>query len=152
MKLDPLRFFVNNKALDFSLCALADARQVAQREAIPLRRNNYSFNTPIIMIGHPSGLPKVEVHGEIMYDDDDDGFFYHTANSIGGSSGSPIFNENYTLIGIHHSWDGDETNLHSRDVRGMGRGTPVVDIVDYLDRVGEYRKGKRMDHGTKVGG
>jgi hypothetical protein len=88
--LDPSRFFVTDKDLDFAICAVADGRQVAQRKAIPLRRNNYKPDDECIVIQHPRGEPKTLATGQIIMEDSD--FFYHSCNTLPGSSGrfSPI--------------------------------------------------------------
>jgi hypothetical protein len=48
------------------------------------------------------------------------------------NTGSPIFNSNYALIGLHRAASTKYGEDGRRDVDGLGVGTSVVDIVNYL--------------------
>ena len=63
---------------------------------------------PVFIIQHPAGEPKqiskincaagtVPVDGRTSASD-----FTHTCDTVGGSSGSPVFNETGDLVGLHH--------------------------------------------------
>jgi V8-like Glu-specific endopeptidase len=75
---------------------------------LKLSRADPTSQSPIFIVEHPAGEPKkiskkncvadsVPVDGRSTGTD-----FTHSCDTVGGSSGSPIFNESGDVIGLHH--------------------------------------------------
>lgn len=59
------------------------------------------LNTPVYMIGYPSGIPQKVALNASVHQNNDKQFFYTTLDAFQGNSGSPVFNmETHELIGV----------------------------------------------------
>lgn len=135
VKLDPSKFFHTEESpFDFTLVAFQDARQVAKRSIIPFEaKSGMREGMGVLIIQHPGGAAKTYSEGEIMSADDFDGEqrgdMSYDADTLPGSSGSPVFDSKLNLIGIHHS----------RDPRVKeNRGTSVTLMISKLPRRGFF--------------
>ena len=109
-KLDPAKFFLAEEALDYALVAVAPAG------AGGTQLNEYGFNrlidndTDLItkgqfanIIQHPSGQPKQlafrqnEIVGKV------DDFLQYRTDTAPGSSGAPVFNDQWQVVALHHA-------------------------------------------------
>lgn len=76
---------------DFALIQLD--RKVLDRKPLKLSRNgSVKRNTPLFVIGHPSGLPLKYADGAKVFDVKKD-YFSTNLDVFGGNSGSPVFNK-----------------------------------------------------------
>jgi V8-like Glu-specific endopeptidase len=81
---------------DFALVKVD--RVVTDRNPLPINRSaNISNGTPLVVIGHPSGLPTKISDGANVRAADRNGFFVANLDTYGGNSGSAVFN---TLTGL----------------------------------------------------
>lgn len=72
---------------------------------LPVKNNGQR----VYIIGHPAGgTLQLSFLDNLLLDHNDPRIHYRTP-TIGGSSGSPVFNDSWQLIGIHHA--GDENML-----------------------------------------
>jgi endonuclease G len=56
------------------------------------------------IIGHPKGRPKeVSLQKNVIVEVIDKKYIHYTADTEKGSSGSPVFNDKWQLIALHHS-------------------------------------------------
>jgi endonuclease G, mitochondrial len=104
--LDPAVFFVTDKALDFSLVALkGDLREVAAYgwNGLSAAEGKIIVGEYVSIIQHPSGERKqVALRENQVLDVLDNHLHYHTDTSP-GSSGSPVFNDQWEIVALHHS-------------------------------------------------
>jgi endonuclease G, mitochondrial len=104
--LDPGTFFLNDKALDFALVAVRGAPE----QLVP-----FGFN-PLIeaegkgvigefatIIQHPKGEKKQVSLRENRIVDLFETFLHYESDTEPGSSGSPVFNDQWELIALHHA-------------------------------------------------
>lgn len=106
--LDPFSFFVTHKELDYTLVA------VKEQSNLPLLRT-FGWNSLIeeegkVIIGeyvniiqHPNGEHKQLALRENQLVDLLENFLHYQTDTAPGSSGSPIFNDQWEVVGIHHS-------------------------------------------------
>ena len=112
-ELDPERFFMTDPALDFALVAVKPRSRVGT----PLQ--GYGFK-PLIgeqgkilvsqsvnIVQHPDGRPKEVVirNNQLidLFDDQDDvPFCHYLADTEQGSSGSPVYNDQWEIVALHH--------------------------------------------------
>ena len=112
-QLDPDTFFYTNKEYDFTLVAV---QTTALHVGASL--SDYGFNPlddslgkvtigePINIIQHPSGLLKQVVLQEnrlLDLPDDPPGWLHYESDTMPGSSGAPLFNNRWEMVGLHHS-------------------------------------------------
>ena len=110
-EIDPDYFFMSNERLDFALvgfkntsvsgAALADVNPIAMTTS-PAK---ILVGQPVNIIQHPDGGPKtwVTMNENRLIDISDEGFLQYTADTLQGSSGSPVFSTSWELVGLHHS-------------------------------------------------
>ncbi|MBM6584214.1 trypsin-like peptidase domain-containing protein [Microvirga sp. BT689] len=106
LNFDPAAFFATDKMLDFSLVALkGDLRKIA-----PYGWNGLSAAEGKIIIGeyvsiiqHPSGERKQLALRENQVIDVLDNFLHYRTDTSPGSSGSPVFNDQWEIVALHHS-------------------------------------------------
>jgi hypothetical protein len=77
-------------------------------DPLPLARELPALKTGVVtrayVIGHPEGLaqPQFSLHDNALLDYDDTWIHYRSPTE-GGSSGSPVFDAQWDLIGLHHA-------------------------------------------------
>ena len=76
----------------------------------------YSPNLQVNIIQHPQGRPKEVVLHNNYVTDIFEKVIRYTADTEGGSSGSPVFDNMWTLVGLHHA-GGDEVDPKNEGVR-----------------------------------
>lgn len=111
--LEPARFFLTNVSLDFALVAVApraaNGRALAEFGFCPLigAEGKILKGDPINIVQHPKGrLKEIVVRENRLVDlpDADDGrFALYEADTEPGSSGSPVFNDDWEVVALHHS-------------------------------------------------
>ncbi|GAA1571168.1 hypothetical protein GCM10009789_25920 [Kribbella sancticallisti] len=93
----------------------ADAPVVELTGAAPVR-----VDDRVYIIQHPSGAPKKigMIHNVVRSVDDD--VVQYLTDTEGGSSGSPVFNEQWGLVALHQQWVEVRTNGLTQ-IRNQGR-------------------------------
>jgi endonuclease G len=104
--LDPASFFLADQGLDFALVAVA---------ASPQELTPFGFNRTIAAEGkaiagdfvtivqHPGGQKKQVALRDNRIVDVFDDFLHYEADTEPGSSGSPVLNDQWELVGLHHA-------------------------------------------------
>jgi len=107
--LDPEAFFLTDKDLDYTLVAVRDNR----RDGFSL--SSFGWN-PLVeeegkvilgeylnIIQHPNGEPKQLALRENQLIDVLPDFLHYQTDTAPGSSGSPVFNDQWEVVALHHS-------------------------------------------------
>lgn len=108
--LDPMRFFYTNVPLDFTLVGV---RPVATDQEtllsaigfLPLidQPGKIVLNEYVAIIQHPGGsTKKLALRNNKVIDLLDD-YIHYTTDTVPGSSGAPVFNDYWQVVGIHHA-------------------------------------------------
>jgi endonuclease G len=104
--LDPTRFFLADETLDFALVAL---------RATPQQLAPFGFNRLIqaegkaiigdfvTIVQHPRGEKKQVALRDNQVVDVLDRFLHYRTDTEPGSSGSPVFNDQWELVALHHA-------------------------------------------------
>jgi V8-like Glu-specific endopeptidase/lysophospholipase L1-like esterase len=104
INLNPDRFFVTSKELDFTIVG-CDDEGLDVFDPIPLLRNpsTVTRGEKVNIIQHPRGRPKeVALHNNNVLRVKDKVVWYET-DTEPGSSGSPVFNNTWDLVALHHA-------------------------------------------------
>jgi len=126
VNLEPDRFFLTSKELDFTIVGCGDPA-LDEFDPIPLLRNpsTVTRGEKVNIIQHPRGRPKeVALHNNDVLRVKDKVVWYET-DTEPGSSGSPVFNNAWDLVALHHAgWieNGVTTN----------EGVRIAAIVSHL--------------------
>jgi endonuclease G, mitochondrial len=123
--------FITDKALDFTLVGLTTQ---ARSPHLPLRHGDNTIRSShIAIIQHPNGsyLQVAMRDNSLVYDDTDT--IEYLTNTDYGSSGAPVFNDNWNVIALHSQRvkDPNSGNWY------RNRGTKIEAILRILGRRGD---------------
>lgn len=126
VNLDPDRFFVTSKELDFTIVGCNEpALDLFYPIALLRNPSTVTRGEKVNIVQHPRGRPKeVALHNNDVLRVKDKVIWYET-DTEPGSSGSPVFNNTWDLVALHHAgWieDGVTTN----------EGVRIAAIVSHL--------------------
>jgi len=103
---DPGAFFVTDKPLDFSLVALkGDVSKTASYgwNGLSAAEGKIIVGEYVTIIQHPSGERKQIALRENQVVDVLDNYLHYRTDTSPGSSGSPVFNDQWEIVALHHS-------------------------------------------------
>ena len=106
LPLDPGRFFLADEELDIALVAVkASAAQLAPFGFNPLVRTEGKaiVGDFVTIIQHPRGEKKQIALRENRIVDVKDLFLHYESDTDPGSSGSPVFNDQWEIVALHHA-------------------------------------------------
>ena len=136
-ELDPDFFFATDSELDFTLVALAEEciNEGGGQSASGLpfclfnpEDDDVAAGSPVALIHHPGGEEKkLSVHDSFLTQLErrheavelGPGALVHSADTLSGSSGAPIFDQSWNIIGLHRSGILD-TDEHGHVIRRNG--------------------------------
>jgi V8-like Glu-specific endopeptidase len=128
VNLYPDTFFITNSDLDFTIVACDASPLPVTIEAIPLLQDPQTVtrNERVNIIQHPKGRRKeLTLHDNKVTYVYDKGIRY-TADTEPGSSGSPVFNNEWDLVALHHAgWS-------EADGAAVNEGIRIAAIVEFL--------------------
>ncbi|UBU08489.1 DNA/RNA non-specific endonuclease [Nonomuraea gerenzanensis] len=104
--LDPGRFFFADRALDFALVAVrASAGELARFGFNPLvaAEGKVIIGDFVTIVQHPGGEKKQVALRENRIVDILDSFLHYQTDTEPGSSGSPVFNDQWEIVALHHA-------------------------------------------------
>ncbi len=123
----PDRFFMTDRSLDFTIVA-CDGRGLDEITPIPLLRNPtlVSRHERVNIIQHPRGRRKEVALHDNKVKRIRDSVLHYSTDTEPGSSGSPVFNNSWDLVALHHAGfaepNGGATN----------EGIRISAIVDHI--------------------
>lgn len=115
-RLDPELLFITDEALDFTLVAVESHNM----NTVPLATFGYLPLLPkpgkilegeyVTIIQHPKGGPKAITirENEVKFISSD--FVHYVSDTEPGSSGSPVFNDQWMVVSLHHAGVPDPTD------------------------------------------
>lgn len=140
VSLQPEMFFVTSQELDVTIVrcdpsALPDSVQAVQ---IPESQHLVTRKERVNIVQHPQGRRK-----EIALHDNTVTYVYdkairYTTDTEGGSSGSPVFNNEWQLCALHHAgWKNEDDSATNEGIR-------ISAIVDYLVSINDPDKATQI--------
>jgi len=145
-ELDPGTFFITDQPLDFTLVAVNE-----RTTGSPLQ--NFGWNRLIeeqgkVILGeyvniiqHPEGKPKQVALRENRLVDLFDDFLHYVTDTAYGSSGSPVLNDQWEVVGLHHS------GVPHRDRNG---NILTIDGQVWVRGMGEDRIAWKANEGIRI--
>lgn len=118
--LDPEKLFITDQNLDYTIVALASHSLPEVIQPITLLENpaTVTRNERVNVIQHPQGRRKeVSIHdNKVTYVYDK--IIRYTADTEPGSSGSPVLNNQWQLVALHHAgWIEDDGSASNEGIR-----------------------------------
>lgn len=103
--LDPGSFFLCDRKLDYALVAIRSTPELAGFGWIKLieEQGKLLVGEWVNIIQHPNGEPKQLAIRENRVVDELDLFLHYQTDTAPGSSGSPVFNDQWEVVALHHS-------------------------------------------------
>lgn len=172
---DPDRFFCTDPELDYTLVAVQAINGQPPGQAlgvIPLMGSvgKILVGEPVNIVQHPQGRPKeIAFRNNLLIRINDEDTVTYQTDTDSGSSGSPVFNDQWELIALHRRGV-EATNADGRKIDRFGRpvthatpdhlrhwmaneGVRVSAIVRHIT-AGTYRGEKRVlvDELLELGG
>ncbi|MEU0664322.1 trypsin-like serine peptidase [Streptomyces lavendulocolor] len=137
---DPDTFFVAYERLDFALVAVhaaADGAPVGEVfgwNRLSVDTGKLVLGEPVNIIGHPSGrLKEIAVRNNTLQLRLDH-FLHYSTDTEPGNSGSPVFNDQWEVVALHHSGV-PETDDRGRILRKDGQVWQAGDGVESVNYV-----------------
>ena len=146
--LDPDKFFFTDQTLDFTLVAIRPvsvdgAVQLATYGLLPLNeeKGKILVNEYVAVIQHPGGATKKVALRNNQVVDIFDHFLHYTTDTDRGSSGSPILNDQWQVVGLHHA------GVRKRDSAGR---ILAVDGTVWTPSMGEDKIAYIANEGIRI--
>lgn len=145
-ELDPDTFFLTSKPLDFTLVAVKENSSGLPLETFGWNRlleeqGKVILGEYVNIIQHPEGKPKQLALRENRLIDLFDDFLHYVTDTAYGSSGSPVFNDQWEVVGLHHS------GVPERDAHG---NILTSDSQAWTPGMGEDRVAWKANEGIRI--
>jgi len=103
--LAPQELFLTSEELDYSLVAVADDDGLAAFGWLPLIEDTGKLlvGETVNIIQHPNGEPKQLAIRNNQVVDELELYLHYRTDTDPGSSGSPVFNDQWEVVALHHS-------------------------------------------------
>ncbi|MYL54445.1 endonuclease [Pontibacillus yanchengensis] len=134
-RFEPEQLFMTDKELDFTLVAVegrsAEGDKLTENSYLPLeqRTGKGLVGERVSIIQHPSGSPKAVTIRENKIQDVFDDFIHYSTDTMPGSSGSPVFNDEWQVISLHHAGVPDPNDPSTFIAN---EGIRISSIVEYI--------------------
>ncbi|MTH55448.1 endonuclease [Bacillus mangrovi] len=134
-RLTPEVFFITDEKLDMTLVAVeevsSDGTKLTDFGHLPLHAQSGKalIGEYVSIIQHPSGAPKAVAMRENEICDVFDEFIHYTTDTLEGSSGSPVLNDEWLPVALHHAGvpDPDDPEKYTAN-----EGIRISSIVKFL--------------------
>ncbi|MER6288493.1 trypsin-like peptidase domain-containing protein [Streptomyces sviceus] len=141
---DPVTFFTADERLDFAVVAVAPAADGLPAgdtfgwHRLSVQPGKVVLGERVNIIGHPNGrLKEIAFRGNTVTERLPD-FLHYTTDTEPGSSGSPIFNDQWEVVALHHCGVAKEDE-QGRALRKDGQVAEPNDpdyLIDYVSNEG----------------
>ncbi|AIQ51612.1 Nuclease precursor [compost metagenome] len=136
-RLAPEVFFMTNTELDFTLVAVQEqstlGKNLKDYGYLPLvkQTGKILLGEYVSVIQHPKAELKAVVLRENKLIDVLENFLHYTADTNPGSSGSPVFNDSWMVVGLHHASVPDP-NQSGKYI--ANEGVRISRILEFIER------------------
>jgi V8-like Glu-specific endopeptidase len=129
-----------DKDFDVSICSLKGQKLPSMTLDIVNRTPQPSTQSRAYVVGHPDGdgLQFSLADSELLDVCDDDKLIHYRTPTVGGSSGSPVFNSDWKVFAIHHAGSETASRLRGGGTYMANEGVSIQSIRAAIHRkIGE---------------
>lgn len=139
----PEDFFYTSKVLDYTIVAIAVPQSSRSCIRLIAATGKAVYNESLSIIQHPDGREKKVAVRNNIYITSTDTTIWYTTDTSPGSSGSPVFNDDWQLVALHHSGVPERTDT--------GKFV-LIDgtVVDSLDNIQESKIRWKANEGIRI--
>jgi endonuclease G, mitochondrial len=145
--LEPDTFFATSEELDFTFVAVAEQDQAGMQLSdfgwlrLIEEQGKVVLGEFVNVIQHPNGEPKQLALRENRVVDRLENFLHYETDTAPGSSGSPVFNDQWEVVALHHS------GVPRKDVNGQYL---AIDGSVWTSAMGEQRLDWKANEGVRI--
>ena len=145
--LEPDTFFATSKELDFTFVAVAEQDQAGMQLSdfgwlrLIEEQGKVVLGEFVNVIQHPNGEPKQLALRENRVVDRLPNFLHYETDTAPGSSGSPVFNDQWEVVALHHS------GVPRKDANGRYL---AIDGSLWTSAMGEQRLDWKANEGVRI--
>lgn len=147
-RLNPEQFFVTDEELDFTLVALKDNPSSDKQPKdfghlhLVAEEGKILEGEYVSIIQHPNGGPKAVTIRENKVSSILDDFIHYLTDTEPGSSGSPVFNDQWIVVALHHS---GVPNPNKKNAWIANEGIRISSISNYFaKKFNNFNAGEKM--------
>lgn len=147
-RLNPEQFFVTDEELDFTLVALKDNPSSDKQPKdfghlhLIAEEGKILEGEYVSIIQHPNGGPKAVTIRENKVSSILDYFIHYLTDTEPGSSGSPVFNDQWIVVALHHSGVPDP---NKKNTWIANEGIRISSISNYFaKKYNNFTAGEKM--------
>ena len=147
-RLNPEQFFVTDEELDFTLVALKDNPSSDKQPKdfghlhLIAEEGKILEGEYVSIIQHPNGRPKAVTIRENKVSSILDDFIHYLTDTEPGSSGSPVFNDQWIVVALHHSGVPDP---NKKNAWIANEGIRISSISNYFaKKYNNFTAGEKM--------
>ena len=147
-RLNPEQFFVTDEELDFTLVALKDNPSSDKQPKdfghlhLVAEEGKILEGEYVSIIQHPNGGPKAVTIRENKVSSILDDFIHYLTDTEPGSSGSPVFNDQWIVVALHHSGVPDP---NKKNTWIANEGIRISSISNYFaKKYNNFTAGEKM--------
>ncbi|CAH1193801.1 hypothetical protein PAECIP111893_00557 [Paenibacillus plantiphilus] len=108
-------FFQTDSELDFTIVKVKGSPGLRWGFIPYPGERDVKVGNDVFIIQHPKGMPKMVSLSENVITYCDNKLIQYVTDTLGGSSGSPVFNDNWELIALHHGSIPSEQGIEVRN-------------------------------------
>lgn len=147
-RLNPEQFFITDEELDFTLVALKDNPSSDKQPKdfghlhLVAEEGKILEGEYVSIIQHPNGGPKAVTIRENKVSSILDDFIHYLTDTEPGSSGSPVFNDQWIVVALHHSGVPDP---NKKNTWIANEGIRISSISNYFaKKYNNFTAGEKM--------
>jgi|JI102314A1RNA_FD_contig_101_877663_length_4086_multi_3_in_0_out_0_2 endonuclease G len=139
----PQVFFLTDPILDYTVVAVDPETALGDHGWLRLieEQGKVVVGEWVNIIQHPNGEPKQLALRENQVVDELEQFLHYRTDTAPGSSGAPVFNDQWEVVALHHA------GVPNRDAQGR---ILAVDGHTWADWMGEHRIAWTANEGTRI--
>lgn len=131
---DPDDLFTSNETLDYAITRVK-SKPGKKWGYLTLKPKNVTIkvNDKVNIIQHPGGKPKMIAmnDNELKFVDPSGQYIQYITDASEGSSGSPVFNDNWQVVALHSDQSVSENGLYIRN-EGKRIDAIIADLTDAI--------------------